>query len=191
VPRDRGGFDGSKWQFAGVRRFRKVALVVRPFELLAESSDEDTGMPGQTSERYHLHPPLPEEVSLRVANADDILLYSLLPSSEPGKEDVDRFHTYPILDSVQVVDQNHRTAVYAALRAGAEAGTLGRRRWQPHHGVRISQGGRTLDFVICFICECMQVFVDLRSDEFKWADISNRPEATLDELLAKAGHPPN
>ena len=122
-------------------------------------------MLSQPGKRCRLHPPLPEEVWLRVANAEHMLLYSLLPSSESGNEGLDCLHTYPILDCVQVVDQDDRRAVYAALRAAAEAGTLGRRCWEPHHGVRINQGGQNLDFVICFICECMQVFRDAGSDD--------------------------
>ena len=144
-------------------------------------------MSRQPGERYHLRPPVTEEIWQRVANADQMVLYSLLPYVKQEKEFPDRFHGYPILGWVGLSDQDTRASVYNALRAGSEAGTLGYRCWDPHHGVRFTHGDRILDFIICFTCECMQVYIDPRSDEFEWADISDGPEVTLDGLLTEAG----
>lgn len=146
-------------------------------------------MPRQPGERYHLRPALAEELWQYVTNADQIVLYSLLPDFQPGKAPAAHFHGYSILGSIEIGEPARKASISAALRAGAEAGTLGYRCWDPHHGVRVEQGRRILDFVICFTCECMQVFVDPNSDSFEWADITAEPETVLDALMTEAGIP--
>ena len=90
-----------------------------------------------------------------------------------------------ILDCVQVVDQDDRRAVdqpYAQPPKPGRSAVAAGNRIMGSASIRADK----IDFVICFICECMHVFRDAGSDEYKWADISGHPEATLDELLIKA-----
>jgi len=134
---------------------------------------------------YRLHSPLPEVTWNRVAEADRLIVYSLSPERSSGSEGCDRLHEYPILSQVDVVDS--RTAqVYSSLRAGEEVGTLGMRCFIPRHGVRAIRGHIVLDLVICFECTNMAVFESSGSEIFMWADISQNPQALLDELLGIA-----
>jgi len=144
-------------------------------------------MARQRGERYQLHDPVAETIWQVMASADRLVLHSLLSERRKGEEYPECFHGYPSFGTVEAADAESIAAIYHAVRGAAEAGTLGYRCWDPHHGIRVIRGNQVIDFVICFTCECMIMFTDQANDEYQWADISNAPEAMLDDLLTKAG----
>lgn len=93
--------------------------------------------------------------------SERFLLYSLDP--EPlhaeDRQATPNFHGYPILGQTRVRETPRRADLLAALRQG-----LGRRSacacFRPHHGVRAVRGLRTVDLLISFGCEQMEIYDD-------------------------------
>jgi len=104
-------------------------------------------MARQRGERYQLHDPVAEDIWQQMMRADQLILYSLLSDQSRAKEHAECFRGYPSLGSLEVRDAPSITAIYLAVRSGADDGTLGYRCWDPHHGIRIVRGNQVIDFV--------------------------------------------
>lgn len=132
------------------------------------------------------YPPFSEDHWRALAYADSLLLFSLLPEKRGSQESVMQFHGYPVLGEVEVRDPETFGTVIESLRCGIYGDSIVKRCWEPHHGLRAIGGGLCLDLVMCFRCECMQVFTDPAAHEFTWADIGKAPEPVLNRLLSAA-----
>jgi hypothetical protein len=139
------------------------------------------------SNSHKLHPPFPDSLWQLMANADALTLFSLLPDPHSKSSGADRFHGYPVLGKVEVGASPRRAEILEVLHRGIFGDSIVKRCWDPHHGIRAVSGEQALDLVICFICECMQVFADCGSDKYEWADIGTAPESVLDGVLSAAG----
>ncbi len=113
-------------------------------------------------ERYErIRAVFPPDVKRVLDQSEKFYLYSL--QSEPlPKTDLrtmPNFHGYPILGQTRVRSTPQRTDLLAALREG-----LGKSSectcFDPHYGVRIVRGNKTVDFVIGFGCEHMDIYDD-------------------------------
>jgi hypothetical protein len=138
--------------------------------------------------RFHCtYPPFPDDCWRMLAYADSLLVLSLLPEQQAGPEQPKQFHGYPVLGEIEVRSSELYGQLMEALRRGIYGDSMVKRCWDPHHGLRAVCGVRCLDLVICFRCECMQVFADSGSDEYTWADIGKAPEQVMNRLLSVPG----
>jgi hypothetical protein len=138
--------------------------------------------------RFHrTYPPFADEHWRLLTYADYLVVFSLLPEQRGRPEQVTQFHGYPVLGKVEVRTPEAFGQVIESLRRGIYGDSIVKRCWDPHHGVRAVSGDRCFDLVICFQCECMHVFSDPASDEYKWADIGTAPAPVLNRLLRAAG----
>ena len=130
---------------------------------------------------------LPRIASAALDGADRYELLSLDPRL-PVPAAPDLFHGFRVLGQTVVNDQGARQELNRALRKGAESGFTNRPRcFNPRHGIRVTQAGRTTDFLICFECEQVQVWSgDQRVADWR-TDASPLP--TFDQVLQQAGVP--
>jgi len=96
------------------------------------------------------------------------------------------FHGYPVLGKVEVTDPVGRREVATALRAGLSEREMARACFWPRHGVRVTEGGRTADYLICF--ECCQLEVYDGGSKKVWTT-GRSPQGALNRYLTAAGLP--
>jgi len=105
-------------------------------------------------------PRLPADVFRALDRPTEISLYSTNPDPEAFHWWFSHwFHDYRIIGRVSVVDPVERRQVAAVVRHAAQT-YLGETKcmFSPRHGVRLSSGPKTYDFLICFECLQMQVY---------------------------------
>jgi len=113
---------------------RKCRPGVRP--LMEQKADQqrsgganaERGLAFKDEVYYHIRPPLTEECWSRIADADQLVIYSLEEKPPPpriprrsdrqGDIKAPRLHGYPILSQVDIVDPRTIGKVYSSLRRG-------------------------------------------------------------------------
>ena len=101
----------------------------------------------------------PPEVKLTLDKCDKFYLYSLQSERLPQTDlkTMPNFHGYPILGQTRVRPTPQRADLLAALRDG-----LGKNSncacFAPHYGVRVVRGNQTVDLLISFECEQMEIY---------------------------------
>lgn len=125
-----------------------------------------------------------------LTDPDELALYSIdgrhrQPEEPPAAGET--FHGYPVYGAVALTDPAARRAVASAVRAGlVEPDISAAACFWPRHGVRVTAGGRTTDYVICFECHQARIYAGGR----RKARLTGRtPQAVLDRYLAEAGVP--
>lgn len=95
---------------------------------------------------------------------EQLILYSIDgqdygPENAPKVEET--FHGYPVLGKVEIKEAEKREEIIAALKDGIAGsdGTMAKCFW-PRHGIRAVEKGQTIDYVICFECYQLQVYLD-------------------------------
>ena len=121
---------------------------------------------------------------------DTVTLYSL-DGLRYGEVDPswtgERFHATKVFGKVEVTDADKRRELIAALKSGAEARpkVMIACFW-PRHGLRITEGGRTVDVLICFQCQNTKTH---QGDSTWDGAFSSRAEPAFDAVLNDAGIP--
>jgi Aspartic acid proteinase inhibitor len=113
-----------------------------------------------------------------------------LLSLEPNRRNnvKDGFHGWRVLGKTVVKDKKTREQLAAAVVMGvADNEGLAAACFNPRHGIRVTAAGKTVDFVICFECLQMQVF--LGTDRSEDLLIAASPQALFDKVLHSAGVP--
>lgn len=131
-------------------------------------------------------PSAPTFAALEAAEQYELL--SLDPT-ELSTAPPDHFHGWRILGRTSIADPATRKKLNDALRSGviASDGAVAR-CFDPRHGLRLTQGGRTTDLVICFHCEQAHVFIDGKRSE-RVLTTTASPQSTFDGELQAAGIP--
>tara|TARA_R110002126_G_scaffold12416_14_gene54039 strand:+ start:1776 stop:2276 length:501 start_codon:yes stop_codon:yes gene_type:complete len=92
---------------------------------------------------------------------DRVTIYALNPmhvGSESGGDDVEAFHNYPVLGSVELTNANERAELIRLLyRTIHEDNGMRASCFNPRHGIRAQRGDQVADWVICFECLSMHV----------------------------------
>src|SRR5262249_1279362 len=88
------------------------------------------------------------------------------PDPPPKKKPKDSLHGGRLLGKATVKDATMRKNLAAALVKGAEEsnGELAA-CFNPRHGIRATHDGKTAEFVICFECLQVRVYVGRKGDE--------------------------
>jgi hypothetical protein len=128
---------------------------------------------------------IPKELLEVLESADEVQLYSLRPNSDDSEQ---AFHDWKVLGHTALKDDQQRKEVVAAFKRGVEEndGTAAA-CFQPRHGIRAIQDSKVVDFVICFECRQVEVFVGEKKD--RGFLITPSPQALFDKVLAKAHVP--
>ena len=96
------------------------------------------------------------------------------------------FHGYKVLGRVKIQKGPQRDEMLRALhQAVANSRGLYIYCFDPRHGIRASAGPRTVDLVICFECERIEIY----SPEKSLANTDATAKPILDAALKRAGLP--
>jgi hypothetical protein len=125
--------------------------------------------------------PVPRSLLAALSQSERFELFALLPERSE-KSVTAGFHGWPILAQSLVADRETQNILTQALKAGAESSFSFRSCFEPRHGVRLLFQGKTVDLVICFKCETVEVYLDDR--RVKGFSTTNSPEATFDRVVA-------
>jgi hypothetical protein len=124
---------------------------------------------------------------------DSMTVYSLDGRNEWGRDPkpppAKMFHEHPVLGKVDIASPKDRTAILAAIKKGIVKGGEGAKCFFPRHGVKFTQAGKTMEYVICFECSEFELYMDgVRSHEYT-ESTADTAHQILDEHLAGAGIP--
>jgi hypothetical protein len=130
---------------------------------------------------------LPEKIKSALNEAEFTLL-SLNPNPAPESEDKSKetFHNYEVLGKTVVRDRKARAELLTALNNGIEGwdgSTV--RCFNPRHGISATQGGKTIDLVICFECHSIRTYAAITGT----VHTSGSPQPIFDRALKKEGLP--
>jgi len=95
-----------------------------------------------------------------------------------------RFHGFPILGQMDIVDASQRAEIMAAVNQSIEEGKnmTGAKCFFPRHAIHTESDGQRKDYTICF--ECEQIMID---DENLTQAVSRSAEPVLNKYLKNAG----
>jgi hypothetical protein len=131
--------------------------------------------------------PLEEQQILE--KGETFILYSLHPSPmEVDPQELKTkpvFHGYPVLGQTQITAATTRmdllSALYTDLGKGDPAACF-----NPRHGIRAVRGNKTVDLVICFECQQIEIY-DERGKQGTTTTHSSKP--VFDRILSAANVP--
>ena len=130
---------------------------------------------------------IPDQARAILENASQFELLSIGhgPSAKNPKED---FHGWPVIGKTKVEDSNTRNRLVAALEKGVEENKGDSMKcFNPRHGIRRAHDGMTADFVICF--ECFQVMVYVSGEKEQRFLITASPAPVFSQTLQHAKVP--
>src|SRR5262245_519369 len=130
---------------------------------------------------------IPDQASAILKNASQFELLSIGhgPSMKNPTED---FHGWPVIGKTTIKDSNTRNRLVAALEKGVEEnkGDI-MKCFNPRHGIRATHDGKSADFVICF--ECFQVMVYVAGEKGQRFLITDSPASVFNQTLQQANVP--
>jgi hypothetical protein len=137
----------------------------------------------------------PRDEVLRLQKVDSFELYSLEPLADPDTHEMDfdpdgpgeRLHGWRVLGKTTVSDEATRRELIEALKEGMERPDAQAKCFYPRHAIRSTDGGKTVDLLICFECHNVQLYRNGR----RQGDTRGvaKTQAPFDEALRKAGVP--
>jgi hypothetical protein len=121
-------------------------------------------------------------------HGEKVVIYSLaqpplggIDPQQTGTSTVkDSFRDYPILAQAEVLDPNLQAELKSSLIKGMNQNVVAAKCFNPRHGLRVSQGLKTVDVVICFECSRLEVYSTKRVSTLT---VSNSAEALFDRVL--------
>ncbi|MGE3806016.1 MAG: hypothetical protein AB7K24_15190 [Gemmataceae bacterium] len=111
-------------------------------------------------------------------------LFALSPDPEEGKNAKEAFHGYKVLNKT-TLEGGDKSKIAAAFKK-AVAANQGKAAFcfNPRHGIRVVHDKKTVDFLICF--ECFQVHLFIDGKEAKGFLTENSAQPVFDAMLKKA-----
>jgi len=139
----------------------------------AQASRQDNKIPDQA------------RVILEKATQFELLSIGYGPSSKNPPED---FHGWRVIGKTTIKDPDTRKRLVAAMEKGVEENKGDSMKcFDPRHGVRVTLDGRTADFVICF--QCFQVLVYVAGENERRFLITDSPAPIFNRTLQEAKIP--
>lgn len=124
-----------------------------------------------------------------ISSATDFQIHALHPSPHSAAADgyatSPKFHDFAIIASATVTAKRTRTAVMQSIFGGLETNNgQSAMCFNPRHAVHIEAGDREVDFVICYECLSMRIYVD----GVKHSRLTSQaPLTTINKLWDAAG----
>jgi len=130
---------------------------------------------------------IPDQARAILENASQFELLSIGNDPSP-KNPTEEFHRWPVIGKTTIKDPDTRKRLVAALEKGVEEnkGDI-MKCFNPRHGVRVTHDGMTADFVICF--ECFQVMVYVAGGKGQRFLITDSPAPVFNQTLQHAKVP--
>ena len=128
---------------------------------------------------------LPDAAQAALEKADQIDVLSLDPQG--GETSKDAFHEYKVLARTTVKDADARKDIAAAVEKGVAEGGPIAKCFEPRHGLHVVSKDKTYDFLICYQCSQIEIFMG--SGEPETVATSGASKATLDKTLKNAEAP--
>lgn len=131
---------------------------------------------------------LAREVEAMNRPEDRVVLYSLDPKTWEQKNlpEESKFHGYAIRGSAEILDPAERSRLFTSLGEGIRNVRFVAMCFDPHHGLRIVQGDKTIDLVLCFGCQQGKIHNYPGIKEFS---VSGTPWKVFDTALRNHGLP--
>jgi hypothetical protein len=130
---------------------------------------------------------IPDQARDILKKAMQFDLLSIGHDSSPKKPTED-FHGWPVIGKTTVKDPNTRNRLVAALEKSVEENKGDSMKcFNPRHGIRATHDGMTADFVICF--ECYQVMVYVAGGAEQRFLITDSPAPVFNQTLQSAKVP--
>jgi len=127
----------------------------------------------------------PEGPRVALEKSEEIEVLALDPDG--GETSPDAFHEFKVLGKTTVKNEEAKALTAALLKGVAASNGNTGRCFEPHHGLRTVYDGRTYDFVICFHCLQIRVYVGNALLDTTPTTTSARP--ALNKILKDAGAP--
>jgi hypothetical protein len=129
---------------------------------------------------------IPSDLQTALEKAEQFELLSISPDRLKEKP-ADAFHGWKVLGKTTVKDAVRQKLV-TDFKKGVEANKgIVAACFNPRHGIRVTHGGKTADFVICFECYQVQAYVgDKPVGGFLITDL---PQETFNIVLKEAKIP--
>lgn len=132
-------------------------------------------------------PPLDNPVTpaamAALASPESLELLSLQPHADKSDEG---FHGWQVLGKTTIEDK----PTIAKLCGSFTSGIPEHRGpvvscFSPRHGLRVTSGGKVVDFVICFECFAVETYLDGQILD-RFISIDRDPQAVFDEVLGQS-----
>ena len=136
-------------------------------------------------------PHLPPGVKSLLLNADEFALFSLDPEPDFEHKSTNAFVNHAVLGQIKIITMTTRTSLVAALDEGI--GGMGNGLallpdcFNPRHGVRARKNGETVEFLICFECEQIEVYSSKGTNWF--FRTTRNPAAVFNRVHRRVGLP--
>jgi hypothetical protein len=101
---------------------------------------------------------------------------------------VETFHGYPVLGKLKITSAADRVAILDAIQNAKKPDPTNVECFDPHHGVRLTRNGTTIDYVICFYCTQYDEYLDDLPTASQW-QIDENAKSVLNTYLQKARIP--
>ena len=130
---------------------------------------------------------IPDQARAILENASQVVLLSIGHDPSP-KNPTEEFHRWPVIGKTTIKDQDTRKRLVAALERGVEENKGDVMKcFNPRHGIRVTHEGMSADFVICF--ECFQVMVYVAGGKGQRFLITDSPAPIFNQALQHAKVP--
>ncbi len=104
----------------------------------------------------------PEDSFEIFSRGKNVTLYSLKPDRKIGGNEI--FHGFTVLKKTKIDSSNKQFLLKRSLTNGM-IGSQGAACFNPRHGLRIVDGEKTVDLVICFECGNFETYYEDRTGE--------------------------
>lgn len=121
----------------------------------------------RSHKKYHLVTQLPPKAIEVLEGAEQMTLFSLDPGPfPPSQSGTVRFHANIILGQTTISNPGQRRQISHELQRVVSASDGGFPMcFEPRHGLRVTRGAATYDFLICYQCGRVDTFVGEESIE--------------------------
>jgi hypothetical protein len=131
-------------------------------------------------------PDAPAEVTL--FSIDGMSQRNPLDRDKPPDKEL--LYEFPVLGRVSITDPELQRRVVTAVKQDLDSSNGERYLcFYPRHVLRVVEGGRTIDLVICFQCNDYHVYVDGKPAKARTRSVDKNSQELLNKILTDAGIP--
>ncbi len=142
---------------------------------------------GLSAQSYSQKNKIPDQAREILEKAGQFELLSIGHYSSK-KNSAEEFKGWPVIGKTTIEDPDTRKRLIAAMAKGvAENNGDVMKCFNPRHGIRVTREGKTAEFLICF--ECFQVMVYVTGEKEQRVLITDSPAPVFNQTLQNAKVP--